>query len=81
MRFIRFLISLPAQPIILIYKLYVTYKIVQDTDPFVLSEIETDEQLEKILEPFLNKFITTYRNHLHLFCAVFWCFIIFLLMF
>ena len=72
MRTFKQIIGFPIMIIIHIYSLYVTYKIVQDSDMSDLMEIENEKDLQKHLDPYLTEFYEKNKIILILFCVLIW---------
>lgn len=48
------------------------YMIIKETNPMDLDEIETNEDLEKHLNPFVENFYTNNKIFLHIFAIISW---------
>lgn len=72
------LFSLPVLPIIMLYGLYVTYRIVKDTDDDEkLDELANDEQkFNSILDGYYSEFHKKWGVLLNCISLVFWLFFI-----
>jgi hypothetical protein len=74
MRIIKFLIQLPIIfPVMLLFKIYLVYRLVDETeDTFAIMEIETEEELDEILQPHLESFYETYKIPMYILTAFIW---------
>lgn len=75
------IIKLPISFIILIYSLYVTYRITMESEIFDLDDIETEEEFDDVLKPFVDKFVNEYEILLNTFNIIFWLTILKILLF
>jgi hypothetical protein len=82
MRTFKQIIGFPIIIVIQIYALYVTYKIVQDSDMSDLMGLENEKDLKKHLDPHLTEFYEKNKIILILFCVLIWlCILKFILKF
>ena len=66
-------------PIMLIYSLYVTKKIVDESDPTDLMSIEDENELWSHIEPHLDAFYEKHKALLYGLSTIFWILLILLI--
>lgn len=69
---LRKVYGLPISFILFIYQIYVMYMIIQNTNPADLDDMESNEELDKHLNPFLEEFYNTNKIFLHIFSISCW---------
>lgn len=64
--------GLPISFVLFIYQIYVMYMVIKNTNPIDLDEIESNEELDKHLNPFVQEFYNTNKILLHTFSIICW---------
>ena len=72
MKKLRKVYGLPISFVLFIYQMYAMYMIVQNTNPVDLDEIESNEDLNKMLNPFVETFYNNNKIFLHIFSIICW---------
>ena len=72
MKFIKFIWELPIAFIVNLYGIYIIIRISQDSELYDLLEIETEEQLTEILQPYMEAFELKYMIHLNVWNILIW---------
>lgn len=69
---LRKVYGLPISFVLFIYQIYVMYMVIQNTNPADLDEIESKEDLNKMLNPFVETFYNNNKTLLHIFSIICW---------
>jgi len=69
---LRKVYGLPISFVLFIYQIYVMYMVIQNTNPADLDEIESNEDLNKMLNPFVETFYNNNKTLLHIFSIICW---------
>ena len=72
MKKLRKVYGLPISFVLFIYQMYVMYMVVKNTNPVDLDEIESNEDLNKMLNPFVETFYNNNKILLHIFSIICW---------
>jgi hypothetical protein len=68
-----FIFELPiVSPVMLVYSLYVTKKIVEESDPTELMSLEDENELWSHIGPHLDSFYLKYQSLMYGVTTVFW---------
>jgi len=72
MKKLRKIYGLPISFVLFIYQIYVMYMVIRNTNPVDLDEIESNEDLNKKLNPFVETFYNNNKTLLHIFSIICW---------
>jgi hypothetical protein len=72
MKKLRKIYGLPISFVLFIYQIYVMYMVIRNTNPVDLDEIESNEDLNKMLNPFVETFYNNNKTLLHIFSIICW---------
>lgn len=77
LKILKFIFELPLViPVLFFYSFYVAYMMVKESEITDLMEIESEEDFDSVLRPFIDSFKEKYINLLYGLSTIVWLYII-----